>query len=49
MLKDHWFGGLSFMALADKYDMSLPAVKAIVWSVGDEVLSRADELSKIVF
>ena len=41
MLKDHWFNGLSFMALAEKYDLSLPAVKSIVWTVGDNVLEMA--------
>lgn len=43
MLKDHWFYGLSFMALADKYDMSLPAVKNIVYQVGDAVLEMAQQ------
>lgn len=43
MLKDHWFHGLSFMALTDKYDMSLPAVKKIVWDVGDNIIARANK------
>ena len=49
MLRDHWFGGMSFVALASKYNMSLPAVKGIVYTVGDGVLSRATELSHLVF
>ena len=49
MLRDHWFGGMSFVALASKYDMSLPAVKSIVYTVGDGVLTRATEINRLVF
>ena len=49
MLRDHWFNGMSFTALAEKYDLSLPAVKNIVYSIGDDVLIRANELSHMGF
>ena len=49
ILTDHWFGGLSFISLAEKYDLSLPAVKAIVYNVGDSVLRRAQELDHNIF
>ena len=49
MLRDHWFGGMSFMALAEKYDLSLPAVKGIIYSVGDGVLTRAGDLCSLGF
>jgi Mor family transcriptional regulator len=41
ILRDHWFKGLSFMALAEKYDLSLNGVKKIVYGQGDKVLLRA--------
>lgn len=41
MLKDHWFEGLSLMALADKYELSLTAVKSIIYTQGDRILLMA--------
>lgn len=43
ILKEHWFGGLSFMALAEKHDMSLTAIKDIIYRQGDKVLMRAEK------
>lgn len=43
ILRDHWFGGLSFMALVEKYDISLTAVKSIIYGEGDKVLLRAQK------
>ena len=41
ILRDHWFGGLSFKELADKYHLSPEAVKKIIYGIGDNVLIRA--------
>lgn len=43
VLRDHWFGGLSFTALTEKYDLSLTAVKNIIYGVGDKILLRAQK------
>ena len=40
ILKDHWFGGLTFEALAEKNDMSTNAIKNIIYGMGDKVLAR---------
>lgn len=40
ILRDHWFGGLSFMKLSEKYDLSLTAIKKIVYKQGDRVLLK---------
>lgn len=46
ILRDHWFGGLSFTALAEKHDLSLTAVKAIIYQKGDKILLRAERETK---
>ena len=38
ILKDHWFKGLSFGELTKKYNLSLTAVKNIIYNIGDEIL-----------
>ncbi len=40
ILIDHWFAGLSFERLASKYDISLTAVKKIVYTIGDKILLK---------
>ena len=40
ILKDHWFGGLSFYELSEKYDISLTAVKKVVYGTGDKILLK---------
>ena len=40
ILDDHWFGGLSFFQISEKYGMSLTAVKEIVYGVGDKILLK---------
>lgn len=40
ILKDHWFGGMSFMAISNKYDMSLTSVKSVIYSIGDAILQK---------
>ena len=40
ILTDHWFGGLSFYQLSVKYDLSLTAVKNIIYKVGDKILLK---------
>lgn len=44
ILRDHWWGGMSFMALAEKYKLSLTAVQKIIHSKGDKVLLRAAKM-----
>lgn len=40
ILRDHWFGGLSFLKLSEKYDLSLTAIKTIIYKRGDKVLLK---------
>ena len=40
ILRDHWFRGLSFMRLSEKYDLSLTAIKNIIYKEGDRVLLK---------
>lgn len=40
VLKDHWFGGLTFEQLAEKNNLSANAVKNIVYGCGDKILLR---------
>ena len=46
ILKDHWFRGLSLLMLASKYDLSLTAIKNIVYGIGDKILIRATAKSR---
>lgn len=46
VLREHWFNGQSFMALAEKHDLSLTTVKRIVYDEGDQVLRRATILAQ---
>lgn len=43
ILRDHWFNGLSFNALSEKYDLSVPALKAIVYKIGDGIIERVTQ------
>lgn len=43
ILRSHWFGGKSFVELTEKYDLSLTAVKNIIWKQGDKVLLKASK------
>ena len=45
MLRDHWFRGLSFYELADKYGVSLTLVKRVMRD-GDSILLRAAKMIK---
>lgn len=49
ILIDHWFGGLSFMALAEKYQLSETAIKRVIYDEGDKVLLRADKQHGTMF
>ena len=40
ILRDHWFKGMSFMKLSEEYDLSLTAIKTIIYKQGDRVLLR---------
>lgn len=40
ILKDHWFRGLSFDKLAEKYNMSTNAVKNVIYGIGDKILLK---------
>ena len=44
MLRDRWFGGLSLERLAEKYDISVTAVKDVIYGIGDKVLLRASKM-----
>lgn len=41
MLRDKWFKGLSFEALAEKYGISRQAAINVVYDIGDPILNRA--------
>lgn len=45
MLRDHWFRGLSFYELGDKYGVSLTLVKRVMRD-GDSILLRAAKMTK---
>lgn len=40
ILEDHWFGGLSFFQISEKYKISLTAAKKIVYDIGDKILLK---------
>ena len=40
ILKDHWFGGLTFEGLAEKHYLSVTRIKEIVYKCGDKVLFK---------
>lgn len=41
ILYDHWFRGQSFQALAERHDLSVTAIKKIVYNIGDPILLMA--------
>lgn len=45
LLRDHWFRGLSFKALAQKYDIAENTVKNIIYGPGERVLRLAEKIS----
>lgn len=45
MLRDHWFCGLSYYELADKYGVSLTLVKRVMRD-GDDILLRAARMKR---
>lgn len=44
ILRDHWFGGKSLIDLSNSYDLSLTAIKSVVYGQGDRVLIKATNL-----
>ena len=42
ILKDHWFKGLSFYELSQVYNLSLTAVKNIIYGIGDKILLKIE-------
>ena len=40
ILKDHWFGGMTFEELAEKNDISATKVKSIIYNIGDKILLK---------
>ena len=40
ILKDHWFGGLSFERIAEKNNCSVTCVKRVVYSIGEKILLK---------
>ena len=43
ILYDHWFKGKSFTTLEKDYDLSLTAIKSIIYGQGDKVLLKASK------
>ena len=43
ILRDHWFRGKSFQTLSTDYDLSLTAIKSIIYGQGDRVLLKASK------
>lgn len=44
MLYEKWFEGLTLEQLAEKHNLSLTAVKNIIYGMGDKVLLRASKM-----
>lgn len=40
ILKNHWFGGMTFEQLAEENKLSVNAVKNIIYKIGDEILLK---------
>ena len=40
ILKDHWFGGMTFEQLAENNKLSANAIKNIIYDVGDKILLK---------
>lgn len=40
ILKDHWFGGMTFEQLAENNKLSANAVKNIIYDIGDKILLK---------
>lgn len=45
ILLDHWFGGLSYYELSEKYAVSDTTVKRVILKLGDTVLLRASKMT----
>lgn len=44
MLRDKWFRGMSFEALAEKYHVTPQTAKNVIYDIGDKILIRASEM-----
>lgn len=40
ILKDHWFRGMTFEALAEKHDLSVNKIKNVIYQIGDKILLK---------
>lgn len=40
ILKDHWFKGMTFEALAEKNELSVNKVKQVIYNIGDSLLLK---------
>lgn len=40
ILKNHWFGGMTFEQLAGENRLSVNAVKNIIYGIGDKILLK---------
>ncbi len=40
ILKEHWFGGMTFEQLAENNKLSVNAVKNIIYDIGDKILLK---------
>lgn len=44
MLRDKWFRGMSFEALAEKYHVTSQTAKNVIYDIGDKILIRASSM-----
>lgn len=47
MLREFWFYGYTIEGIAEKHNKSETAVKNVLYKIGDQVLLRAEKISKI--
>lgn len=46
ILRDHWWRGVPFLALAERYDVTLTTIKRVIYDIGDPILLRAEQMSR---
>ena len=43
ILRKHWFEGMSFKELSNEYNLTVEAMKRIIYGIGDAILLRASK------
>lgn len=46
MLREFWFEGYTIAGIAEKHKKSETSVKDVLYKIGDQILLRADKLSR---